>query len=1681
MVESKLFYALKHSYRYFLLLLVLFLCTPAFSLLTPNQGTTEPTSEAKKFSHKADLFGTRVFVENKGQFDSMIVCPEKILYVLDNGPERVFFTAKGLIYELIKTYPVTEEQKEEMNNGGEVKLRENKVYRVNMNWAGANANPEIISNDKQSHYITYGEAKYNASTFKKLTYKNIYPGIDIEYVIPADKEVGIKYSYNVQAGADPSVIKMLYTGDVDKIKKNRDGEIVVKTPLDDIVEHVPFSFYGEQEPLASEFLLNGDTLGFAFPSGFQSNKSFTIDPWVTAVTTLSNNNYAYDVDYDFGGNTLIYGGNGSTTTGRYKVAKYNSTGTLLWTFSGVIVTPSWNSGTNWTCNFKVNKGTGKCYVSRNSVLPHVVRIDQNGNYDNWISSGTSVLEVWNMEFECNGDLIVYGGGNTSGEIVNSTTGIISLVTTFNPAITGCCQDVVSVAVDATGNTFVYFLGHTTLGNTISKLAPSFTNTIWNASSGFSGLSYLANKNNYVNASAGPAVAFNCLTVNQNYLYYYDGYSVAAYNKNSGSSIASTNTGLSVRQQGGIAVDDCDNVYVGGNGSVMCFHFNGTNFSTLTAIPLNTGGTYEYVYDVQLNRVTKVLYVSGSGFVGNYAAVHSNSCSPAPVQNPCNFGQGTITAISNSITCANLGSATVQAVGGSGPFSYTWIPTGQTGTTASGLSPGTYTVLVFDAGANVTLTNTATFLPNVPLSGNVVATGLSCFGDTNASASVTNLSGGSGNHSYLWSNGTNSYTTASINNLGAGNYTVSVTDALTGCVFTNSVAIIQPLAMNLLLGSSTATACTGDSIGLSAMNTGGSPGYTYTWTSGPAAPAWTVSALNPGAYTYTIQSTDNAGCFISSNITVTFVAHPVLSVPNVSICPLQTATLTANGATSYTWNTTTTGATYTDAPMTSTRYTVEGSSLGCNSIATASIVLKPVPVPTLTSNSPVCNGQSLALNASGGSSYVWLGPQSFSSFSQNTLVANASPLFSGVYQLTVTAANACTAATSATLTVNPTPTLSASGSTVCNNGQLNLFANSGAGSFYSWAGPNGFVSALQNPTMALPPVNASGYYTVTVYSPLTCTNTAQAHVTVTAKPVTNPTSDSPKCFGTALNLNGNNTQGAINYAWNGPAGFTSVLQNPSIASVNLNSAGIYSLTVTAGPCVTTNTTAVVINALPVFTATNTGPVCEGVKVYMSVMSASTQVLNAFVWTGPVNFNGYTNLVSRDSTQLSYTGIYTVLVTDNNNCQSQRTTTVTILQNPTVTAIGDTVCLYEPAKLKGYGGVTYKWYDANKFNFSSTPIADIPNANNKSITMYTVVGTAANGCTASAVAGVATYPLPQPSLSVAPSNDGCINSEFLFEGYGAVKYNWAGPNNFNNTNPTFTFVANSMAYSGVYVLTGFDIHNCKSSISTTIALNPLPVGELNGKPEDCAPFCSQYIFTPKSPVNPITEVIWKIDNRTIKGKDTITACFNVVGQYVIRGWMTDSKGCTNTTSLVITARPSPVADFNFTPVSPIENEDEVMFTNTSKGDKINQWTWSFAGAETGKVDYYSLKENTTYLFKYAGMYPVALVVKNTWGCSDTVVKAVKVEDNFNIYVPNAFTPNGDNKNDLFMPVFRGVKEFNISVYDRWGEKLYETNQFGTGWDGTYRGKNCKDDVYVWKMTVVSETGKTKYLNGEVLIYH
>lgn len=328
---------------------------------------------------------------------------------------------------------------------------------------------------------------------------------------------------------------------------------------------------------------------------------------------------------------------------------------------------------------------------------------------------------------------------------------------------------------------------------------------------------------------------------------------------------------------------------------------------------------------------------------------------------------------NNVSCfgASDGSATANATGGTAPYSYQWS-TGQTTQTISGLAPGQYSVTVTDqvGCSDISIVN---ITQPAQLGGSISVIDESC-GGANGSLTV-NPTGGTAPYTYVW-NTNPPQTTQTISNLPAGNYSVTVTDD-NNCstTLTDTVSNIGSLSLTTTTTNET---CSGANGSATVSVNSGTPPYSYSWNTNPVQTTATAVSLSAGTYTVTVIDALNCSAVATVNIFNTGGNTTVVASPGTNICSGQSTTLSANatgGTPPYTFTWTPgnlNGNNVSVSPSSTTVYTVVATdNNGCSGSATTTVTVTPTPVTSVTpSTASICNGQSITLTASGGTSYVW---------------------------------------------------------------------------------------------------------------------------------------------------------------------------------------------------------------------------------------------------------------------------------------------------------------------------------------------------------------------------------------------------------------------------------------------------------------------------------------------------------------------------------------------------------------------------------------------------------------------------------------------------------------------------------------------------------------------------------------
>jgi trimeric autotransporter adhesin len=552
------------------------------------------------------------------------------------------------------------------------------------------------------------------------------------------------------------------------------------------------------------------------------------------------------------------------------------------------------------------------------------------------------------------------------------------------------------------------------------------------------------------------------------------------------------------------------------------------------------------------------------------------------------------AIAGNASTCNGGTALLTASGGT---SYLWSNTPAATTAAISVPAGTYTVTI--TGTNNCTATASKVLTNTVVTAAIAGNASTCNGGT-----TTLTASGTGATAYIWSN-TPAATTAAIS-VPAGTYTVTITGT-NNCTATASKTLTNTVVTAAIAGNN--FTCNGGTTTLTASGTGATA---YIWSNAAAS---TTAAISVPAGTYTVTVTGTNGCTSTASLVVANTVVSAAIAGNASTCNGGTTTLTASGtgATSYIWSNTPAATTAAiTVPAGTYTVTITGTST-CTATATKTLT-NTVVTAAIAGNNFTCNGGTTTLTASGtgATAYIW------SNAAASTTAAITVP--AGTYTVTVTGTNGCTATASLVVTNTVLTPAITGGGTICTGTTATLAVTGGTS--YIWSANAGSA------TTASVTVGGSGTYTVTVNNGSGCTATATTVLTVYN--VGALASGGEACKGGTINLTITGASLA-SFAWTGPAGFTSTLQNPVLTNVTAANAGVYNVTITAsnGCSVTTYANALVF-------AVNAGAdqtICDATTATIAIPTATQ------TWT-PLATNPSTSSVSAAGvvTGLTATGVY-----------------------------------------------------------------------------------------------------------------------------------------------------------------------------------------------------------------------------------------------------------------------------------------------------------------------------------------------------------------------------------------------------------------------------------------------------------
>lgn len=539
-----------------------------------------------------------------------------------------------------------------------------------------------------------------------------------------------------------------------------------------------------------------------------------------------------------------------------------------------------------------------------------------------------------------------------------------------------------------------------------------------------------------------------------------------------------------------------------------------------------------------------------------------------------------------------------------------------------------------------------------------------------------------------------------------------------------------------------------------------------------------------------------------------------------------------------------------------------------------------------------------------------------------------------------------------------------------------------------------------------------------------------------------------------------------YSWSPSTGLNNTgISNPTVnLSNNTNSPIIQQYTVTTflasnpGNCPSTDQVSVTI--LPDFVNNQTKSICKGDSIwfnssflknegnYTSVLSSKNGCDSTINLKLSVN---QTYLLDVDTTfcegksikigaqNYSSSGQYTIKLQNISGCDSVINLKINVLPLPNLSCNSATICQGDTAVLSPSGANLYSWNpDQGRWNQNGNYLVKP-----SSTTTYILTGTHQNGCSKSLSVQVVVENLPNVKIT-SPKSNYCVGEEIVLSAQGASSYQW-----FNFINSTSNQQVFQALKSDTYRLKGTNSSGCQNEDSISIGVFPIPQLEITPQQEICegdsalisVKGANTYSWSPQG-----------FGNSTYVSPTQTTT-------YFVVGFNEGNCSSQVSTSIIVSPKPkinlvaSPqIAEIDF-PVIQFFNKSSDLITSILDFGDGN----TLSPFENSIEHRYPSSEGT---------YMVKLMGENQFGCSATERINVRIIGDKSIYVPNSFSPNGDEINQEFCPVLSNgfdPNNYTLEIYNRWGELIFRSEQIDWGWDGFYKGGLCSSGTYIWKIFV------------------
>ncbi|MCB9185628.1 MAG: PKD domain-containing protein [Flavobacteriales bacterium] len=690
----------------------------------------------------------------------------------------------------------------------------------------------------------------------------------------------------------------------------------------------------------------------------------------------------------------------------------------------------------------------------------------------------------------------------------------------------------------------------------------------------------------------------------------------------------------------------------------------------------------------------------------------------------------------------------------------------------------------------------------------------------------------------------------------------------------------------------------------------------------------------------------------------------------------------------------------------------------------------------------------------------------------------------------------------TVTVYPLPVAAFTNTTVCGLITMDFTdqsaITSGNVTGWQWYFGDGNLSQIQNATHVFA---AGGTYTTSlvVTSALGCQDSISQNVTVLPKPVVDfswldACLNDPNTFTDETTISGSTLTG---WDWDfGDNSGTSTQQNPSYIYSTSGTYDVELIATTADGCKDTIQHTAEVFDLPVadFSFTN---ICEDDSVlYTDQSTIPSGSITGWQWDFD-NGNSSTNQVAPYQTYPA-DDIYDVqlIVSSGNGCSDTLIQQIEIYPVPIAAFSFDSVCFPNEIQFTdlsdpngSYTISNWQWdFSDGQSSTQQSPSMDFFMPGTFSAELLITNGP---GCKSYFAAGDAVvHPLPVAQFPDTLAT--CLEDTIFFADLSTITpitddtivhwtWNFDDGSSSNAVEPYHVYASHNLYDVNLTVETN---HGCMDDQMHVVEIYPLPeVMFIADPPQGCAPLQVQFYDQTTIP-SPYALQSWSWN----LGADSLTSnapspnlVYNPeldpldIAQFDIQLTVTSTNGCVSeeVKTDYITVYPKPIADFSVEPEVQSIIKPRFELTDLST-ENVTLWRWTFGDGS------YDSDPNPVHYYDAVGDYPIGLIVETQYGCLDTASVQVKVEPIFTFYIPNSFTPNADDVNDDFFGTGEGFTTYNMKIFDRWGELIFESNDPEFHWDGTYKGEQVQMGTYAYRFYVIDWQSNDHQYDGHVTLH-